>query len=516
MILILNNTDFTSLLKSFFTYEERALLIQNKSLFSHFIDYYGRFDFVKTHEPLKEVFHLIDEERSKIDFLLAHSHKINPILTEPLIEICAQIVFNSTITVLEVLHFCTILHSKDPLFVALMRLIVMNPNLYAGSADLVSDTRKSMPDFLQDQQHQLFSLAHIVLKQSEDVAAFQSRLSMGDIHSAILLGIDMGQRGLFEFDSHFKSISMEAGLSQYFERYVNLLVRLSKVEAIINGRQKAVDLLMLRYRRVDELFSFTSANDLQVYIKYHSALAHNYILLGKFDPFLQQWKKIIELKWSLAQCKQVGCTPIHLALAHFGQGDYEQSAEQMEALLHSTSLRSNRRVQLFILLHESYMRLGDVKRAAQLLTKDHYFSRFPSIRTIKATDYVNNSTNLLIVYQRYQRDHSIVWLLNRECMTISSENYRTCFILAAFYRSLGSRDATKLGRVLHHVLRHHIERHFLFKTQWRDYEVYSRESSSPVISAHGRNNFGNLLVMALFLVCILCVAALGCAVILHL
>ena len=56
-------------------------------------------------------------------------------------------------------------------------------------------------------------------------------------------------------------------------------------------------------------------------------------------------------------------------------------------------------------------------------------------------------------------------------------SYRACYILAAFYRSLGSRDARKLGRVLRQVVRHYIERHaFLFKMQWWDYEVYSRES----------------------------------------
>ena len=137
----------------------------------------------------------------------------------------------------------------------------------------------------------------------------------------------------------------------------------------------------------------------------------------------------------------MGCTSTHLALAHFGQGDYVQSAKQMEDLLCSMSLQGSRRVRLFILLHESYMRLRDVERAAELLTKDHYLSISPSIRTIKATDYVNNSTNLFVLYHRYQHDHSIGWLLNRECMTISSDNYRTCFIL---YRSLGSRDAIKL------------------------------------------------------------------------
>ena len=147
----------------------------------------------------------------------------------------------------------------------------------------------------------------------------------------------------------------------------------------------------------------------------------------------------------------------------------------------SKSLRGNRRVQLFILLHVSYMRLGNVEGAAQLLTKDHCLSRFPSIRSIKATDYVNNSTNLFVVH-RYYHDHTIAWLLNRECMTISSENYRTCFMLAAFYRSLGSRDARKLGRALQQVLRHHNERRqrSLFTMRWRNYEVYSGEASSPL------------------------------------
>ena len=189
---------------------------------------------------------------------------------------------------------------------------------------------------------------------------------------------------------------------------MKLLVQISKLEAVVHDRQKAMETLLMRCDRLAEIFSFAPANDLgcqRVQIKYYSALAHNYILLGQFDRFLEQWKKILQLKWPLAQCKQVGCTPTHLALAHFGQGDYEQSVKQIETLLHSKSLRGNRRVRLFILLHESYMRLGNVERAAQLLTKDHYLSKFPSIRTIKATNYVNN---LFVEYHRYQRDHSIV------------------------------------------------------------------------------------------------------------
>ena len=82
------------------------------------------------------------------------------------------------------------------------------------------------------------------------------------------------------------------------------------------------------------------------------------------------------------------CTPTHLALAYFGQGDYEHSAKYLEPMLPSKSLKGNRRVQLFILLYESHKNLGNTERAARLLGNDHHISRFPSIRSIRATDYV--------------------------------------------------------------------------------------------------------------------------------
>ena len=472
---------YHQLIKEFFTYisnehEDGEL---SETFSSQFLDYYKlKFGIIETYESLREVFHLLDKERSNIDFLFTQSLEIDP--SNIHYDRLERIAFNSTTVALDTLHICKSLHSRDPLFRALVRLKLMNPKLHNGSAELVVDIRESQQDILQDQQHPLFIMATMILWQSEDLANFRSCLLKGDIHGATLMGIHIGEQGLFELDSDFAGISMYLGLSAYLERYVKLLVQLSKLEAILHGKQNAVEMLLMRYNRLDELFSFAPANDLesqQMYIKYHSALAHNYILLGQFNHFLEQWKKIIQLKWPMEQCKQVGCTSTHLALAHFGQGDYEQSAEQMEALLHSNSLRGNRRVRLFILLHESYMRLGNVKRAAQLLTKDHYLSMFPSIKTIKATDYVN-STKLFVEYHRYQHSHCPVWLLNRKCMTISSQNYRTCYMLAAFYRSLGSRDATKLGRVLHHVLRHHIERQRYLVIPWQDYEVYSGEPSS--------------------------------------
>ena len=482
---------YHQLIKEFFAYisneyEDSEL---SETFSSQFLDYYRRFGFIETYESLTEVFHLLDKERSNIDFLFTQSLEINPSNTHrDLRESLARIVFNSTITALDTLHICKSLldHSRDPLFRTLVRLEIIKQELHklelhTSSAEPVVDIRESQQDMLQDQQDPLFNLETMILWQSEDIATFRLRLLKGDIHGATLVGIHVGQQGLFEFDSDFAGLSMYLGLSAYLETYVQLLVQLSKLEAIVHGRKSALDMLLMRCDRVAELISFAPANDLasqRMQIKYHSALAHNYILLGHFDHFLEQWKKILQLKRSPTQCKQVSCTSTHLALAHFGQGNYEKSAKQMKVLLKSKSLRGNRRVRLFILLHESYMKLGDVQKAAQLLTKDHYLSMFPLIRTIQARDYVN-STKLFVEYHRYQDSHSTVWLLNRKCMTISSENYRTCFILAAFYRSLGSRDATKLGRVLHHVLRHHIKRHQRYlMIPWQDYEVYSDAPSS--------------------------------------
>ena len=513
---------YHQLIKEFFAYISDEDSELSETFLSNFLDYYKRLGVIETYESLREVFHLLDKERSNFDFLFTQGLEIDPSNTHrDHLESTALIVFNSTIAALDMLHICKSLHSRDPLFRTLARLQLMNPKLYIDSAKQVVDTRESQQGILQDPQHPLFNLATMVLWQSEDVATFHLHLLKGDIHGATIVGIHVGQQGLFELDSEFAGLSMYLGLSAYLEMYVKLLVQLSKLEAIVHDTQNAIESLLMRYHRVAELFSFAPPNDLEtqwIRIKYHSALAHNYILLGQFDHFLEQWKEILQLKWSPTRCKQVGCTSIHMALAHFGQGDYEQSAKRMEALLHSKSLQSNGRVRLFILLHASYKRLGNVERAAQLLTKDHYLSRFPSIRTIKATDYVNNSTNLFIVYHRCQRHHSIAWLLNRECMTISSQNYRTCFILAAFYRSLGSRDARKLGRVLHQVVRHHIERRrrLLFTMRWRDYQVYSGEASSPVYDTHSGSNFGGLLIMIALLTGILCIALFGCTVILRL
>ena len=469
---------YHQLIKEFFTfisneYEESKLL--NMTFVSHFKAYFASYPGTCVHVDVDEtrnMFKSIDAARPNLDFLTSHSLETCPSYAEHVIESLAGLAFNLTDDILHTLRLCKSLHLRKRSF-----NLLQNMDSWPNITKELTHSAKDLQNILQglSKKNPLQNLLHTKLSLTEDKILLYSYIQQGNVYGAIFVGVIIGRAGLANFDASFKGISMHTGLSAYLETYVNLLAQLSKLEAIIHGRQKALETLMLRYDWI------TEQNDLEsqwVRIKYHSALAHNYILLGQFDNFLEQWKEILQLKWPLAQCKRVGCTLTHLALAHFGQGDYEQSVKQMKVLLKSKSLQGNRRVRLFILLHVSYIRLGNVEGAAKLLTKDHYLSRFPSIKTIKATDYVN-STNLFVEYHRYQHSHSIAWLLNRKCMTISSQNYRTCYILAAFYRSLGSRDATKLGGVLHRVLRHHIDRlHHYLMMPWQDDEVYSGEPLS--------------------------------------
>ena len=245
---------YHQLIKKFFThvpnkYEGNKL---RETFLHQFVDYYRRLSFMDTYESLQDVFHLLDKERSNFDFIFTRNLEINP---HHDLESIAVIAFNSTFTALQMLHICKSLHSRNPVYRTRVRLELMKPKLYIGSAELVVDIRESQHDMLQDQQDPLFNLAHIILWQSEDLATFHFCLLIGDIHGATLMGIHMGQQGLSELDSDFPAISMYTGLSAYLERYVKLLVQLSKLEAMVHGRQNAVETLLMRYDRVAELFS---------------------------------------------------------------------------------------------------------------------------------------------------------------------------------------------------------------------------------------------------------------------
>ena len=507
---------YHQLIKEFFTYISSDFNLRGSeplsdTFFHHFQAYYVTL--VNNYEMYEAIdgYHFLDTERSNIDFLTSYTYKTNSnydstiskLLTKPKLRLYKMIL--DTVRQCKSLHF---IHLKSPLFGVLHFKLAVIQNGIIG--ELINSTQL-VKNTLQDSDH-LDPLALLLQNIYTDMIHFYSSILRGDIHSAVSLGIFIGLQGVLSFDSNFMAISIQKGLPVSLELYVDMLVQLSELEAIMHGKQKAVTVLLLRYTRITELYSNASENDLesrQVYIKYHSALERYYILLGQFHKFLEHRRKILELKWSLAKCKQVECTPTHLALAYFGLGDYEQSAKYLEPLLQSKSLKGNRRVQLFILLYESHKNLGNTERAAHLLGRDHHISRFPSIRSIRATDYVD-WTKLSIHYDEHQGDHSEKWLLDKECMTVSSKNCRTCMMLAGFYRSLKSEDATKLGRVLNRALRHFVRRrHYLIEMWWYNYDMYSRVSKYK-----SRSNFEILMTVLAFLG-IPFVAVIGCIVMLR-
>jgi len=176
--------------------------------------------------------------------------------------------------ILSVLHYCKLAHSiysRSPWSVVLLKSIVGDAHIIEKliiSTQEVQDTLQGLEGF------DYFAL--FLQGMYTDLAVLYSSVLSGNIHYTVLMGIEIGQRGLVCFDFHFMPVLKHKGLSVSLQMYVNLIVRLSKLEATVHSQQKAVQVLLLRYRRITELYStYASANDpenRQVYIRYRSAL----------------------------------------------------------------------------------------------------------------------------------------------------------------------------------------------------------------------------------------------------
>ena len=494
---------FQPLIKEFFTrisgQSDKQKLF--KTFFYRFRVYYGTLAFKAKSNGILELFNFLDLERPNIDLIYDH---ILETVTNTELEIITRITSTRVDAVLNVLHTCDTLYSHS----SSVRNSLLKKRWALKMMKLHRATRvlRIMKLHRVDGNHPTSVTTDTFIKLLQ---RWRLYFLKGDVHQVLSMGITIGQEGVVHFVADFKFVSVRKGLHTCLMTYVKLLVHLSKLEALVHGKQHAIQMLQSRHSRITQVYSYPTANDtndakwLQIYTKYHSTLAHNYIDLGRFDLFLESWKEVLQLKWPLAQCNQELCNSTHLALAHFGEGNYEQSAEHLEALLQSRTLQGNRRVQLFILLHVSYMNLEQVQKASELLTKDRFLSRFSSIKMINATDH-KNSTTISILHNEHQTDHSTAWILDQECMTISSENYQTCKILAAFYSSIGLKEATTLARVLNRVLGHHFERQspYFTKTKWCNHKVYSEESTSLIYTYCRSNLRGLLTIIVIFFVVI--------------
>ena len=100
---------YHQLIKEFFTYKSKEYKDSElkETFISQFLDYYRKFGSIETHESLRKAFHLLDKERSNIDYLFNQSLVINPSSAHrDRFEIIAKFAFNSTTSALGILHVC--------------------------------------------------------------------------------------------------------------------------------------------------------------------------------------------------------------------------------------------------------------------------------------------------------------------------------------------------------------------------------------------------------------------------
>ena len=270
---------YHQLIKELFTFTSSELIQEgseqlNKTFFRHYEAYYGK-AFLYSSDETNKCYHFQDTERSNIDFLTSNRDKINPNCSEFLMNTLENLAFALSELVLDTLHLCKSAH-KNPQQLERLKLIERKIHKIGMLINVTKAFQNILPIHL---------VALVLQRLTTDMTDLYSSILLGDIHYAISLGIEIGQQGLITFDFDFMLISMRRGLSLSLELYVNLVVQLSQLEAIVHGKQKAMEVLLLRYERITELYSYASTSDMesrQVYIKYHSALERNYILLEQY------------------------------------------------------------------------------------------------------------------------------------------------------------------------------------------------------------------------------------------
>ena len=167
----------------------------------------------------------------------------------------AEFSLNLTNYILDTLHWCKSISIllRNPLYKSVLAVQTIKSFL-AIKETLIRIITKPLPNVLQDQdkKHPLRRFVETIQTPCKLIASCHLHILDGDIEGAILLGIKIGQSGLANFDSNYKGIVIHAGTSVHLEMYIDLLIQLSKLEAIMQGKQRAIQALLMRYNRVTE------------------------------------------------------------------------------------------------------------------------------------------------------------------------------------------------------------------------------------------------------------------------
>ena len=219
---------YHQLIKEFFTFTSSESIWEgneqlNNTFYLHYEAYYGK-TFLHYSDGANKCYNFQDTERSNIDFLTSNSHKINPDVSESLMNTMGNLAFGLSELVLDTLHLCKSAH-KSPQFLERLKLI-----------ERLIHKRRLLINVIKALQNipPLHPVAQLLQRLNANIEDLYSAILRGDIHYTVSLGIEIDQQGLISFDFDFMLISIQRGLSVSLELYVNLVIQLSKLEATYN------------------------------------------------------------------------------------------------------------------------------------------------------------------------------------------------------------------------------------------------------------------------------------------
>ena len=220
------------------------------------------------------------------------------------------------------------------------------------------------------------------------------------------------------------------GESRYLELYMDALLTAHKWH-MARTHSALPDILESWQTRVLKLYSYGNTNNstnIHHLTQYFSALATSYVLAGKHEKFMENWRKILNQTKPLEACKFHKRSNHCLGLAYCGSQNDEKCIHYLEKLLDSTNSNFGKAYRVLhyprylVLLYHAYTEMG---------------------QTHKLETTVNGLYNM-----------SDILLELRACTR--HVMYRTCAIMVSFFNYLNTRNSRKLASQLKAEIMLHI------------------------------------------------------------
>ena len=168
------------------------------------------------------------------------------------------------------------------------------------------------------------------------------------------------------------------GFVDYFQKYVTVLINICMLETYVHNSSYALQNLhqTSNFATVTELYYEASKNNgiesHSIYAEYYATLANKYIRLKDFESFMECWQKLLYLRVFEIKCKKRmhQCTSIQRGLAAFGTGKYRQAISLLYPHVYSRKIPLHKRARLFVLVHNSHLKLNELEIARQQLSHD--------------------------------------------------------------------------------------------------------------------------------------------------